>query len=63
LIDESQTNYGLAATKYRSAIETDPVYVPALFNLAILRTAPDPAEAISLYQRAVKANPRTPRPC
>jgi Tfp pilus assembly protein PilF len=58
LIDEAQSNYGLAATKYRSALETDPVYGPALFNLAILRTAPDPAEAISLYKRAVKANPK-----
>ena len=58
LIDESNSNYGLATTKYRSAIETDAVYEPALFNLAILRTAADPAEAIALYKRAVKANPK-----
>ena len=58
LIDESNSNYGLATTKYRSAIETDAVYEPALFNLAILRTAADPQEAIALYKRAVKANPK-----
>jgi Tfp pilus assembly protein PilF len=58
LIDETNSNYGLATTKYRAAIETDAVYEPALFNLAILRTNADPKEAISLYKRAVKANPK-----
>ena len=29
-----------------------------MFNLAILRTGPDPKEATALYQRAVKANPK-----
>jgi Tfp pilus assembly protein PilF len=58
LIDEANSNYGLATTKYRSAIETDAVYEPALFNLAILRTSQDPQEAIKLYKRAVEANPK-----
>ena len=58
LIDETNSNYGLATTKYRSAIETDAEYEPALFNLAILRTAADPKEAIALYKRAVKSNPK-----
>jgi tetratricopeptide (TPR) repeat protein len=56
LIDESDGNYGLAEDKYRSALKTDPTYEPALFNLAILRTGPDPEEAISLYESAVKAD-------
>jgi Tfp pilus assembly protein PilF len=56
LIDASNGNYGLAETKYRAAIKSDPKYEPALFNLAILRTTPNPTEAISLYQRAVASN-------
>jgi tetratricopeptide (TPR) repeat protein len=58
LIDEASSNYGLAEAKYRSAIKTDAKYEPALFNLAILRTGPDPKEAISLYKTAVAANPK-----
>lgn len=56
LIDEASSNYGLAEANYRSAIKTDPNYEPALFNLAILRTGPDPKEAIALYKTAVSAN-------
>ncbi len=58
LIDEASGNYGLAEEKYRSALKSDPAYEPALFNLAILRTSRDPKEAISLYKRAVAANPK-----
>jgi tetratricopeptide (TPR) repeat protein len=58
LIDEASSNYGLAEAKYRSAIMSDAKYEPALFNLAILRTGPDPKEAISLYKSAVAANPK-----
>jgi tetratricopeptide (TPR) repeat protein len=58
LIDAAGGNYGLAEAKYRSALKTDPAYEPALFNLAILRTGPAPKEAISLYRRAVKSNPK-----
>lgn len=56
LIDEAGGNYGLAEEKYRAALEDDEMYEPALFNLAILRTGPDPEEAVELYQRAVAAN-------
>ena len=56
LIDEANSNYGLAEQNYRKALEADPSYQPALFNLAILVTSSDPEEAISLYQRAVKAD-------
>jgi tetratricopeptide (TPR) repeat protein len=56
LIDASDSNYGLAEEKYRSAIKSDAKYEPALFNLAILRTNSDPTEAIGLYKRAVAAN-------
>lgn len=58
LIDEAQGNYGLAEEKYRAALKTDPAYEPALYNLALLRTSRDPQEALTLYQRAVAANPK-----
>jgi Tfp pilus assembly protein PilF len=57
LIDEAAGNYGLAEEKYRAALTTDPAYEPALYNLALLRTGRDPKEALSLYERAVAANP------
>jgi tetratricopeptide (TPR) repeat protein len=56
LIDEGNSNYGLAEANYRSALKKDSAYEPALFNLAILRTGPDAKEAISLYKRAVAAD-------
>ena len=56
MIDAAAGNYGLAEEKSRAALETDPAYVPALFNLAILRTSRDPEEAIALYRRAVAAD-------
>ena len=56
LIDEASKNYGLAEEHYRAALDADPKYEPALFNLAILRTSRDPKEAVSLYRRAVAAN-------
>lgn len=58
LIDEASKNYGAAEENYRAALEADPAYEPALFNLAILRTSEDPQEAIQLYRAAVKAAPK-----
>jgi hypothetical protein len=56
-------NHGLAEENYRSAINTDAKYEPALFNLAILRTArEDGPEAISPYKRAVAARRKTQPP-
>jgi tetratricopeptide (TPR) repeat protein len=47
---------GLAEGYYRAALDTDPTFVPALFNLAILRTrAGATQEAIDLYRRVIAA--------
>jgi Tfp pilus assembly protein PilF len=47
-----------AAKQYEAALKTDPEYGPALYNLAIIKTANgDDAGAILLYQRAGTANP------
>lgn len=56
ILDEADSNYGLAEAKYRAALKTDAAYEPALFNLAILRTRSNPQEAISLYRAAVAAD-------
>jgi tetratricopeptide (TPR) repeat protein len=58
-IAQTQDKNGTEATKhYEAALKTDPEYGPALYNLAIIKTASgDDAGAIVLYQRAGTANP------
>ena len=51
-------NNSTAASYYAAAIKTDPQYGPALYNLAIIKTANgDEAGAIELYKRAIAADP------
>jgi tetratricopeptide (TPR) repeat protein len=48
----------LAEGYYRKALDTDPVFAPALFNLAILRTSVGATqEAMDLYRRVIAAQP------
>jgi len=58
-IAQTQDRDDTEATKhYEAALKTDPEYGPALYNLAIIKTANgDDAGAILLYQRAGTANP------
>lgn len=47
-----------AKTEYEAALETDPNYTAALYNLAIVETAAgNQSGAIELYKRAIAANP------
>jgi tetratricopeptide (TPR) repeat protein len=46
-----------AASYYNKAILADSSYKPALYNLAILNTASNPLEAVSLYDQLLKMNP------
>ena len=47
-----------AAAYYEAAIEADPQYGPALYNLAIIETArKNTTKAIDLYKRAITADP------
>lgn len=48
---------GDARTNYRKALQIDAKYQPALFNLAVLETPGNPAEAVSLYQKILAINP------
>jgi tetratricopeptide (TPR) repeat protein len=51
--------YDQASAQYQRALETNPVYIPALFNLAgLLEESGKRQEAISLYERVLKINPR-----
>ena len=43
---------------YRAAIQIDPNFAPALYNLAILRTVPSPAEAEELYRHVISLQPK-----
>ena len=58
-IAQTQDKNGTEAAKqYEAALKTDPEYAPALYNLAIIKTANgDDAGAILLYKRAATANP------
>jgi tetratricopeptide (TPR) repeat protein len=53
---EQQQRPALAEGYYRKALDTDPAFVPALFNLAILRTSVGATqEAMDLYRRVIAA--------
>ncbi len=47
-----------AEQNYRAALQLDPNLAPALFNLAILRTTPSPAEAEQLYRHVISLQPK-----
>ncbi|MBV8949383.1 MAG: tetratricopeptide repeat protein [Actinobacteria bacterium] len=59
LIAQTQQHSAEAETNYRRALSIYPNFVPALFNLAILRTnAKADAEAVELYQRIIAIDDR-----
>lgn len=55
-IDQSLNATDKAIKEYRAALALDPRFEPALYNLAIVLTSSNPAEAVSLYQQAVAVN-------
>jgi tetratricopeptide (TPR) repeat protein len=56
-IDSQQGHTDLAVGDYYAALASDGNFAPALYNLAILLTPSDPAQAVSLYQRATQLDP------
>ena len=58
MIEQANGRVQLAEGYYRAALDTDPNFVSALFNLAILRTtAGATQEAIDLYQQVIEIQP------
>lgn len=58
VVDNLQSNPGLAEQHYRQALVIDPRYEPAIYNLAIVEQALGKQRfALSLYQQAVQINP------
>jgi cytochrome c-type biogenesis protein CcmH/NrfG len=56
-VESRQGSTSLAVQDYDAALQFNGNYVPALYNLAVLLTPSDPAEAVSLYQRATQVDP------
>lgn len=57
LIAQTQGNESSAVSEYQRTLAVDPQFVPALFNLAVLRTKNDAAEAIELYRKIIGIEP------
>jgi tetratricopeptide (TPR) repeat protein len=57
LVHELTGQETAAEANYRAAIQIDPNFVPALYNLAILRTTPSPSEAEELYRHVISLQP------
>jgi tetratricopeptide (TPR) repeat protein len=58
LVEELMGQPAASEVNYRATIQLDPTFVPALFNLAILRTAPSPFEAEELYRQVIGLAPK-----
>jgi tetratricopeptide (TPR) repeat protein len=52
-----QGDTAAAATYYRSALAINPNFVNALYNLAIILTTSQPADAVSDYQQVIALSP------
>ena len=58
LVEQLTAQPAASEVNYRAALRLDPTFVPALFNLAILRTAPSPFEAEELYRQVIGLEPK-----
>ncbi len=53
----SQGNNTIALGEYANAVQSDPKYLPALFNLAVLETPTDPSGALATYDKILAIKP------
>ena len=58
LVQQLMGQLAASEANYRAALRLDPNFVPALFNLAILRTSPSPFEAEELYRQVISLEPK-----
>jgi tetratricopeptide (TPR) repeat protein len=57
LVQQLMGQTAASEQNYRAAIQIDPNFAPALYNLAILRTVPSPVEAEELYRHVISLQP------
>ena len=57
VIDQSAGRNQSAEVFYRAALEADPNFVSALYNLALIRQAVSPQEGENLYRQAIAVQP------
>lgn len=57
VINTTEGNTTVAQGDYSSALQSDPIYLPARFNLAVSETASNPVAALSDYARILAISP------
>jgi len=57
-IAQNRGNSSQALSYYKKCLAANAAYTPAMYNEAILLEAPDPQQAIGMYQKIVGINPR-----
>lgn len=57
LISQTEGDAQAATRYYRLALESDPHFEPAMFNLAIMQTEGHTNEALSLYRQVIALDP------
>ena len=57
VVAQQQNDVDAAADAYRKALDIDPQYQPALFNLAVLLAPVEPETAEDLYRKLLAINP------
>ncbi len=56
----SEGNNTVALGDYANAVQSDPKYLPALFNLAVVETPTDPSGALLTYDKILAIKPHDP---
>jgi Tfp pilus assembly protein PilF len=62
LVNQLEGSNDAAEQNYRAALQIDPNFVGALFNLALLRTPAAPSEAETLYRHVISLRPNDAGP-
>ncbi len=57
-IAQSKGDSSEALSYYKKCLATNAVYTPAMYNEAILLETSDPQQAIGVYQKIVRINPK-----
>jgi Tfp pilus assembly protein PilF len=57
VIDQNQGNTSASEAEYHDALNLDPTYVLALYNLGVEEAVKDPQEAITLYRQVLASEP------